>query len=323
MPRSPFRLVGVVTAVALAATACAEASVGPTEDDGLAVVATTSILGDVLADVVGDAGEVEVLMGPGADPHTFSPSAAQAAAVRDADVVVSFGLGLEESLIDLLAAAEAAGVTVVELSSLVDTIPVTDGVGHADEAEAEAEDEEHADEPQDPHLWFDPTRMATAIEALVPSLARDATETAEIGARATAVATELRELDVELTQILAVIPDERRVLVTNHDAIGYFAARYDLRLVGTVIPGGSTLASASADRLADLTALIRELGVTAVFAENTTDDRLAQSLAREVGAEVTVVELYTDALGPEGSGAETYAGLLRTDAQLIADALTR
>lgn len=317
-----LRLLPFLLVVALVAAACGSSPSSPSTgdgDEGLHVVATTSIVGDLVAQVIGDAGEVEVLMPPGSDPHTFSASAAQAAAVRDADVVVAVGLGLEESLQDLLDAARGEGVEVIELTEFVDTIPVVEELGHDHD-----EDEEgaHEDDPEDPHIWFDPSRMATAVEQLGPALVA-ATGGSEVGVaeRATALAAELRELDVEVEEILAGIPEERRVLITNHDAVGYLADRYDLRIVGTVVPGGSTMSSPSADRLAELAELVRELDVPAIFAETTADGRLAETLAREVGRDVAVVTLFTDALGPEGSGAESYTGLMRTDARLIADAL--
>ncbi len=316
--------------VGLVVAACA--GDGPAGDDagdgGLRIVATTSILGDVTRALVAGDGEVEVLMPPGADPHGFAPSAAQAAAVREADLVVANGLGLEESLTDLIGAAREEGVPVLELAPQLDPIPLRTGVGDAgDEASAAPGDpDDHAEDGLDPHVWFDPIRMADGVTILADALAEASGGTPDRATwtrRGADYAAQLVALDEELRSTLATIPAGRRVLVTNHDAIGYLAARYDLDLVGTVVPGGSTLAGASAARLAQLAAIVREAGVPAIFAENTADDRLADALAREVGERVAVVSLYTDALGPPGSGADSYPGLLRTDARLIADALTR
>ncbi|MBW3658595.1 MAG: metal ABC transporter substrate-binding protein [Actinobacteria bacterium] len=337
-------ILGCLIVLALVAGGCAGG--GPAGEDAapatgdLRVVATTSILGDIVSDLVGDAGEVEVLMGSGVDPHAFSPSAAQAAAVRDADLVIANGLDLEESLLDLLDAAAQDGATVLEVAPALDPLAfdlaiddAEDGHagedGHATEDEDATEDahagedaDDHAEGP-DPHVWFDPVRMADGVALIAAALAEvdDQLPDEEWEGRGADAAARLIALDEELRETFATIPPERRVLVTNHAAIGYLAERYDLEIVGTVIPGGGTLASAGAGRLAELADLIRDTGVPAIFAENTTDDRLAQALAREVGRDVAVVELYTDALGEAGSGAETYEGLLRTDAQLIVDAL--
>jgi zinc/manganese transport system substrate-binding protein len=305
-------------------------------------VATTSILGDVVSRLVGDDGEVEVLMPAGSDPHSFSPSAAQAATVRDADLVVANGLGLEESLLDLLAAARVEGATVFEVAPELDPI-ATGGTAVADHDD-HAEEDDHADEGDhgeaegtgdagdghghavgeaDPHVWFDPVRMADGVRLIARELAAvdDTLSDDEWQQRGEDYAAELLALDEEIRETLSVIPAERRVLVTNHEAIGYFAQRYDLAIIGTVVPGGTTLANASASRIAELADTVRDAGVPAIFAENTADARLSEALAREAGTDVEVVQLYTDSLGEEGSGAETYIGLLRTDAQLVADAL--
>lgn len=295
-------------------------------EEGPRIVATTSILGDIVRNSVGDAATVEVLMGAGVDPHSFQPSIQQIAALREADVVVAVGLDLEEPLLDALAAAEEAGVEVLRVGEAVDPIPyaLAEG-GRAEEGHAE---EEHADADDgygavDPHVWFDPLRIAEASGLIADAVAEVAPRSAdEVRGAARAYAEELRTLDRELADRIDTIPEARRVLITNHDAIGYLAARYDLEILGAVIPGGSTLASTSSGALAELTDLIRDEGVPAIFSENTASDELLQTLAREVGRDVEVVSLYTDALGPAGSGAETYVELLRTDVELIVGALT-
>jgi len=312
--------------------------------EGVTVVATTSILGDVARQVVGDAGQVEVLMGPGVDPHAFQPSAAQAAALREADLVLANGLDLEEGLLDALAAAEEDGVRVLELAPQLDPIEYEGSLGHGEEdhdddhadedhavedehADDEHGDGDHADEddhdhgPLDPHVWFDPTRMATGVELLAAELEEVAPD-GGWGERAEAYAAELRALDDELAGMLDAVPVEQRRIVTNHEAIGYLAARYDLEVVETVLPGSSADAGPDAQGFAELIETLEREGVRAIFAENTASDRLAASLAGELGEQVVVVELFTDALGEPGSGAETYVDLLRTDVELVVDALT-
>lgn len=288
----------------------------------LLVVATTSILGDLVSQVVADDGRVEVLMGPGQDPHAFSPSARQAQLLREADLVVAVGLNLEEGMVDLLAAAEEDGVAVVPVAELLDPI----AFGPDDHEDDEHEDDEHTDDEHgafDPHVWLDPVRMAEGIRLIAARLAEiDATiDDAVLTARGDEVATAIDAAHDEVESTLGAIPQACRRIVTNHEALGYFAARYDLEVIGTVIPGSTTDVDPSAQAFADLARLLRDETIPAIFAENIGSTRLADALAGEIGRDVEVVELYTDALGGEGSGAETYVDLLRTNARLVADAL--
>lgn len=298
------RWAALVTAVAFALAGCGDQA-APLPGDGPLVVVTTSVLGDVVSGLVGDAGRVETLMGPGVDPHEFLPSAHQAELVHQADLVVANGLGLEEGMTDVLKAAESDGVSVLELAPQLD--PIMFSVG------------EEKGSP-DPHFWFDPIRMAKAVDLIAGSL-----EKMDPGGNWSRAATRLRgdleDLDAEVTQILAAIPQEHRKLVTNHDALGYFAARYDFRIIATVIPAASTLAEPSASDLADLVDTLRRQGVTTIFAETSAPDTLAQAVASELGSTVEVRTLYTGALGEPGSGADTYPGMIRTDASTIADAI--
>lgn len=168
---------------------------------------------------------------------------------------------------------------------------------------------------------MDPLRVAEAARLIAGELAAlDSTK--EWRARADAYAAELGELDEEIQGILASIPAEKRKLITNHDSLGYFADRYGFEVVGTVIPGGTTLAEPSSAGLARLVEEMEEEGVNAIFAETIEPTALAEALAAEVGPEVQVVEIYSGSLGEPGSGADTLIGMLRTNARLIAAALT-
>jgi zinc/manganese transport system substrate-binding protein len=280
------------------------------------VVATTSILGDVVSNVVGDAAVVEVIMPAGTDPHEFQPSPRHVSAINNADLVVANGLGLEAALVDTVEAAEADGVAVLELAGDLDPLPFAEGEDH------EGEEEQHADEhgEGDPHFWFDPTRVARAVDLIAQRLATVAPEI-DWTARADIYRQEVLAIDTEVERILSAVPPDRRTLVTNHDALGYFADRYGFEVIGTVIPGGGTEAEPSARDLADLVALLEAEDVAVIFAENINPSGLAETVAAEAGHPVEVVELYTDGLGESGSGADSYLGLMLTDAMLIADAL--
>jgi zinc/manganese transport system substrate-binding protein len=171
-------------------------------------------------------------------------------------------------------------------------------------------------------VFTDPARMATVAEALADVLAEQvpALDTDAFRDRAAAYVDELRTLDAEVEGILAAVPAERRKLVTNHEVFAYFADRYDFEVVGAVIPSTTTQAAASAAQVDDLARLVAAEGVPAVFADTSSADDLAATLAAEVG-DVAVVELFSESLGDEGSGADTYAGMVRTNATRITEAL--
>jgi len=315
-------LVRLVVAVVMLAVAACGADRGAAAGEGRIVV-TTSILGDVVAAIVGDAAEVDVIMGPGADPHDFAPSAQQAAAIRDADLLVVNGEGFEASLEDTIEAAEADGVSVVAATDGVDLVAFDERAPHGAEV-GPGTSEEPADDhaTDDPHFFTDPVLMAQAVEYLADELATEVPGLAgsAFDDRVERYLTELDELHAEVEAAFSAIPPDRRVLVTNHEVLGYLADRYGFELLGAVIPGGTTLAEPSAAGLQALSDVIRDARVPAIFAETSSPARLAEALAAE-GTDVEVVELYTESLGEPGSDGATYLGMVRTNAARIAAAL--
>ena len=346
------------------------------EGDRPQIVATTSIVGDLVASIAQDDAEVTVLMAPGIDPHGYEPSASDGRILREADLVVANGLMLEESLVAVLEAVEEEGGNILSLAEQLDPIDFDwDGPGHShggddhgdthddDDGHGHGEDDDHghghddedghghgddddhghshdddddhghddhddhAHADEDPHFWFDPLRTADAVGLIAEAIAEvdDRLDAEEWMARADAYAQELEELDAEMAAMFDTIPSGNRTLVTNHDALGYLAYRYDFEVLGTVVPGASTQAEADSRSFAELVETVERAGVDVVFAENTDSTVLAEQLASEVvgrsDVEVEVVRIYTDALGEEGSGAETYTGLLRTTSMLITEAL--
>lgn len=276
----------------------------------LNIVATTSILGDIVGEIVGDDVNVEVLIPNGSDPHAFEPSPGNVASLQEADLVVANGLGLEESLGAVLEDAERDGVTVLEVAPAVDPIEFQGEHSHEDEEAAGL----------DPHFWTDPVRVAQATEVIATALS-EIDDSVDWDTRAQRYADAVTEAHEEVEAKLEPIPADRRKLITNHEVFGYFAERYGFEVVGAVIPGGSTLAEPSAGDLAELASLINAEGVAAIFAETTQPEDLVNALRREADAEVAVVTLYTEALGEQGSGAETYLGMIATNAERIASAL--
>ena len=298
------------------------------------VVATTTVLGDVVGRVAAcGGGSVTTLLPLGADPHDFSPSSEQVATVVNADLVVANGLGLEEGLADALASAAADGATVMEVAALVDPLPFGDGDGahdddhaddeaeHAEDEHSESDGEDHDHGDLDPHVWHDVSRMATAAELIGAELAGITGDDAysDCGVQ---VADELRATDTQVRDILAAVPADQRVMVTDHEAFGYFADAYDFEIAGVVIPGGATLAEPSSRELAALVDVIVDRGVPAIFSNTNSSSALVDAVAAESGTEVEVVPLYVESVGPDGSGAESYADMMTTNAQRVADALT-
>ncbi|MDX2379714.1 MAG: metal ABC transporter substrate-binding protein [Acidimicrobiia bacterium] len=265
------------------------------------VAVTTGLLGDIVIEVVGDVVDVEVVMPPGADPHEFALSARQAETMERADLLVTNGRGLEAAMVDVIDAV-AANTDVFVAGDHVE-------VGSLD----------------DPHIWMDPTNVVAIVEALAADLAPLVEDREALSLSVNAYVAELALLDDEIGRTLQPIPDDRRLMVTNHDSFEMFADRYDLEIVGTIIPSMATSAESSAAGLEQLADAVRDAGVPVVFAESTHSVRLAEALAREVGdidgERVAVVELYTGSLGEPGSGAETYLAMMRFDAERIAEAL--
>ena len=271
-------------------------------------MATTGIWADIAGRVVCDGSlDVRTIVPTGGDPHSFEPSLADREMLDGATLVVANGLGLEETLDDTLQQVEAGGVPVFRAGDHVETIRGSD---------QRDEDGDGAD----PHIWLDPTRVAAVLPALGAALVEAGVDQATVDDCVTSAQADLAGLDEELASTFAAIPAARRKLVTNHDALGYLADRYDLEIVGSVLPSTSTLTEASTGELEELGTAIEEAGVPAIFAERLGNSADAEALADRLGVEL--VELYSDALGEQGSGADTYEGMLRTDATSIADALS-
>ena len=163
--------------------------------------------------------------------------------------------------------------------------------------------------------------MALAAELVGAELA-SATGVSDYEGCGASVATDIRSAEAAVIAALQVIPEESRILVTDHDAFGYFADRYDFRVAGVVIPGGSTLSDPSSRELADLITVIERENVPVIFANTATSAAVVESLAAEIGRDIQVVPLFEGSLGGPGSGAEDYISMMSLNASLIADALT-
>lgn len=280
---------------------------GGTERTGITV--TTNILGDLAKAVVGDTVEVTVLMQTGTDPHSFGISAKQAAGIEQSALVVHNGLGLEEGIARHVQAAASAGVPTLAVAEHADPIDYAS--------------DESAGQP-DPHFWTDPARVRLAVEAISAEVLDkvDGIDADTVRANTDRYLGEIDRLDQWMTDRLATIAPERRQLVTDHHVFGYFAQRFGFRVIGTVIPSGTTLASPSASDLDELATTIRSAGVHTIFADSGQPDRLSQVLAEHAGLQVRVAALHTESLSAPGGGAETYLEMARTNTEAIVGGLT-
>ena len=285
------------------------------------VVATTTMLGDVVGQILSCAGgTVTVLMPAGTDPHDFSASSDQVAAMVTANLVVANGLGLEAGLTDAFENAAADGAKVFEVGPLVD--PIEFGAGAHEEGHEEEghEEEGHEHGSLDPHFWFDMNRMALAAELIGAELA-ESTGDGAYATCATTTAANIRTAEAGVRTALESVPADQRILVTDHEALGYLADTYGYEIAGTVIPSGTTLAEPSSADLAALVATIKAEGVTAIFANVAQTTGLAEAVAAETGTSIKIIPLYVESLGAPDSPAATYLQMMQTNADLIASGL--
>lgn len=269
------------------------------------VVVTHSVLAAVVREVVGDVADVTELIPNGVDPHDWEPSAQDIERINGADLVVANGLGFEAGLEDVLRNAVDSGVTVFEAT---DYVTIREG-GHPDEQPTGDEDPANGD----PHFWTDASQMARVVEALENFLFDAGVE---VGDRAGMTAERLVALDHELQKKADTLAVDRRVLVTGHESLGYFADRYGFTLVGTVVPGLTSQAEVSAGDIAALESQVDAAGVDVIFSELGTPAKTVAAIANEVGA--TVVEISTHVLPDDGS----YETFLRNLMTTIVEALS-
>ncbi|MDF6023008.1 zinc ABC transporter substrate-binding protein AztC [Streptomyces sp. JH34] len=299
----------IALTTAAAGTACT------TGGDQPRIVVTTNILGDITREIVGDEAEVTVLMKPDADPHSFGLSAVQAAELERADLVVFNGLGLEENVLRHVEAARESGVATFETGKAVDplTFRASDDGGPGEEAGR-----------PDPHFWTDPDRIRKASGLIADQVVEHVDGVSEQAIRANLAHydEQLANLTGWMEESFDRIPEDRRALVTNHHVFGYLADRFGFRVVGAVIPSGTTLASPSSSDLRELTRAMEEAGVRTVFADSSQPKKLAEVLRAELGGRIRVVALYSESLTREGAGAGTYLQMMRANTTAMTDGLT-
>jgi len=274
----------------------------------LRIVCTTTIVGDIVAQVAGSSNVLTVLLPVDADPHAFEPTPRDLVAIADADILFLSGAGLEQDLEPLV---QNATGTVVALSDGLDLLVLSSPDEKPDEHHHEA----------DPHVWFDPTYVVAWVDRIADALSKhDPERTSEYRARADAYRDELSELDAWITEEVKPLPPEQRRLITDHAVFGYFASRYGFEQVGTVFPGLSSLTEPSAEEIAALEDVIAALGVPVIFVGTTVNPSLAERIASDTGTRIVV--LYTGSLSDLGGPASSYTDLMRYDVKAIVEGLS-
>lgn len=298
---SPNRAALAVLALAALPLSACGAEEGGAEGGSPAIVATSGVVADIVAGVVGERLEVTQLVPDGADPHSYAASARDQEEIENADLVVLASTALEEGL--PLESAERTFELAENISGPLD-LDEKSGAGHEGEG-------------TDPHVWLDPTKVAAAMPALARDLAElDPSGAGEYRAAARRYATELRALDGELAEMVAEIPEPSRKLVTSHDSMGYFADRYGFEVLGTTF-GAAPEAESSAGELAELIEQVEAAGVPAVFAQRGDNPQVLERLAAATGATV-IDDLLITSPGPEAS---TYPEMMRITTERVVDGL--
>jgi zinc/manganese transport system substrate-binding protein len=274
----------------------------------LKVIASFSILGDLVRNVDGDRVEVATLVGANGNAHVYEPSPADARKVADARLVFVNGLGFEGWLDRLV---KASGTTAA-------IIVASKGITPLERADAHDHDHDHG--RADPHAWQSVANAKVYVGNIRDALVViDPAGKTAYESNATAYLARLDALEREVRDAVAKVPAERRRVVTSHNAFGYFEAAYGINF--SAPQGVSAQAEASAKDVAAIISAIRKQKASAVFLENVTDPRLVRQIAGETGAKIGGV-LYSDALTDEKGDATTYVDLIRHNLKQLANALT-
>jgi len=286
------------------------------EGDLLHVVATTSIVADVVSNVGGDAIELNSIIPRMTDPHGYQLTPGDLRTLHDADVVFINGLGLENVLAQSLSQLPED----IPIVSLSEGIQLREFTAERTDSSADQEPETHAETGIDPHVWFDPLNIIVWTDNAAQSLiALDPANEASFQVNSESFHNQLEDLHTWILTQLTGIPQPERKLVTDHLLMGYFAQRYDFEILSALLPAFSSTASPSAQELADIQDRIRQYRIKAIFVGMTSNSRIAEQMAFDTS--VAVVPLYTGALSDINGPASTYLTFMQYNVRAIATAL--
>jgi len=305
----------VLIGVTILLTGCSPAeSDSGLSGDTLQIVATTSIVGDVVVQVAGEQVSITTLLPPNSDPHTYQPTPQDIATISKADVIFANGAGLEVFLEPILENADAEEKNV----DLSDDINLLTADEHSDSGRDEDQNIDH--DSRDPHVWMNPNNVIAWVNVIQETLGElDPAHAAEYQNNARSYRAELSELDTWITTQVADIPFQQRTLVMDHLVFGYFAEEYGFQQAGAVIPGFSTLAEPSAQQIAEIIDTIEKLGVKVIFVSDTAPPGIAERVAEDTGSQL--VYLHTGSLTEPGGFASNYIDYMRYNVKAIVQAL--
>lgn len=311
----PARLRTLVVALACALLPVLALRVDAAPSAPLRVVATNSILADLVQTVAGDRVEMTVLVGRNGDAHSYEPVPRDAVRLRSAALVFENGLGFDAWIGDLVAASGSKATRVVTTRAVKVRQPDPSRAGSVC-----SHGHHSCGGDQDPHVWHDVANVQLMVDAIAEALATaDPAHASTYLRNRDAYVAELKALDAWILERVGAIPPERRVIVTGHDTFGYFADRYGFRSVNVLGSVTTNVADPSASDMAKVIAEVRSLGVPTIFTENVLNPKTIELVARQAGVQVR--RLYTDALGDEGGAAATYIALMRHNLSTMTDSL--
>ena len=303
MKQPIFKTICLLAAIVLILPACSDPA-STARNQPVRVLAVETFLADIAQNIAGERVKIETLMPLGLDPHTYQPTPQDVARIADSQLLIVNGAGFEEWLAKTL---ENAGgkQTVIEAAAGLSSRKATQG---------EILDPDHAG---DPHFWLDPNHVIKYAENIRDGLiAADPDGKAIYTQNTLQYIAQLKELDQWIRTQVALIPSEKRLLVTNHESFGYFADRYGFTITGTVIPSTSSEASPSAQQMAGLIDRIRQQKVKAIFLETGANPQLANQIAQESGAQV-ITNLYTHSITAPDGEAPGYIGMMKHNVNLL------
>lgn len=297
-----------LTLILMSGSACST-DVAPSADGRIRVVTTTGMIADAAQRIAGEHADVTALMGPGVDPHLFKASEGDVRRLAEADLILYHGLLLEGAMAEIL---EKLGRTRT-------TVAVAEGIPRD-----QLLDFSIAGKAYDPHVWFDVALWASVIDPIVGALAEQRPDLrSAFEANAASFRAQLTELDGWVESQLAAIPEELRVLVTAHDAFGYFGRRYGFEVVG--IQGISTASEAGLRDVERVVDLVVQRRIPAIFVETSVSDRSIKAIvaaANDRGWNVRIGgQLFSDAMGAAGTEAGNYPGMVRSNVATLVGAL--
>ena len=309
-----FTILNVVLMILFTACSQADARSSANTDAGdkLNVVATTGQIHDALLNIAGDAVNLKGMLGPGVDPHLYVPTESDVTTLGEADAIFYNGLHLEAQMVRVLTQMSTRGKTVVAVGDILPPDQLLDWSGGG--------------ATYDPHIWNDPVLWSQAVEAMRDTLVNIDPDNADLYRQNTeAYLAEIAETDEFVKEQIDRIPQDKRLMITAHDAFGYFARAYGLEVAG--LQGISTESEASTADVQHLASMIVERQIPAIFVESSVSPRnieAVQAAVKAQGFEVVIGgTLLSDALGSPGTPEGTYTGMLRYNATTLAEALSQ